>query len=264
MTTALHHFAAIYETRLIEDEKLTVVAPPVKLEVITGPAYMHSLSTDHAVVPLRGEVGEEVQIPSPSPIQLEEGKRYIIASMRAPGNPVAVEEECRRTVERITAIIGLLSTPTLFALPIHIGWVSASALPPVHTTFMFSHPQKLDRKALERGISVARKVLTSDSVMRDRFDLIARLFGRTIGMPPSDEAFLWAWTCLEIFPMMGTQKYRHIAPYLAKVTGSEEAELAERLDIRGLHALRSKLVHSGHLGLSDAELFTKLGIVRGI
>ncbi|HXH91594.1 MAG TPA: hypothetical protein VNN25_08435 [Thermoanaerobaculia bacterium] len=258
------HFAAVYETRLVLNERLVIAVPPVKVEVITGPAYMFRLSNDRAVVPLMGKVGEEVEIPSPPAIDLEAGKRYIIVSTRTNENPAVVEEECRRVVDRMIGIIGLLSSPTLFALPIYVGWVSATPSTPLNTKAMFSKPEQLNRAALEKGVSIARRVLARDPAMRDRFDLVARLFSRTMGSPPTDEAFLWAWTCLEVFPMMGTQKHRHIAPYLAKLTGDDEAALAARLDIRGLYILRSKLVHSGHLGLGDTELYRSLTILRGI
>jgi hypothetical protein len=147
-------------------------------------------------------------------------------------------------------VIGLLSAPTLFALPIYIGWVSPTPSTPIRTTLMFSKPETLQRSALEKGASIAHKVLASDARMRDRFDLVARLFNRAMGLPPTDETFLWAWTCLEVFTMMGSNGYSVIASYLAKVTGDDAAALADRLDIKGLHDARSKLVHSGNLGKS--------------
>jgi len=260
----LRFFAAVFETRLIENENLVVAVPPVKMEVITGPAYMYRLSNNRAVVPLKGEINEEVEIPSPSAIDFEEGKRYIIVSTRIQGDPGIVEEECRQSIERMVGIVGVLTSPTLFALPVYVGWASASPETPIDTIAMFSKPMKLHRPALEKGVSVARKVLANDSVMRARFDLIARLFNRAIGSPATEEAFLWAWMCLEVFPMMGTQKHSHIAPHLAKLTGEEEGVLARRLDIRGLYGLRSKLVHSGYLGLPESELFSRITTLRGI
>jgi hypothetical protein len=259
-----HHFASVYETRLIENDELTVAAPPVKVDIITGPAHMYRLSNHQAVVPLKGELDEEVDIPPPPAIDFEPGKRYIVVSTMTRDNPAAVEQECQSIVARVAAIIGLLSTPTLFALPIYTGWVSPTPSTPVSTQVMFSKPERLHGPNLEKGIAVARSVLARDGAMRDRFDLIARLFSRSIGSAPSDEAFLWAWTCLEVFPMLGTQKYKHIAPYLAHVTGYSEADFLRRVDVRALHVLRSKLVHSGRLGLAPAELYATLGLIRGV
>jgi hypothetical protein len=261
---ALHNFAAIYETRLIESEDLSIVASPVKVDVLTGPTWMYRLSNYQAVVPFKGELDEEVEIPPPPAIDFEPGKRYIIVSTRTHGSPATSEEDCRRIVDRITGILSVLVTPTLFSMPIYVGWVSATPSPPLATNVMFSRPTALHRKNLEKGITVARAVLAKDAAMRDRFDLISRLFARSIGSPPSDEAFLWSWMCLEIFPMLGTQKYRYIAPYLSGVTGYSESELLARFDIRGLHILRSKLVHSGRMGLAPTDLYAKLTVVRGI
>jgi hypothetical protein len=64
--------------------------------------------------------------------------------------------------------------------------------------------------------------------------------------------------------MLGTQKYKHVAPYLAKVTGYSEGEVLNRVDTRALHVLRSKLVHSGRLGLGPAELYSTLSLIRGV
>jgi hypothetical protein len=61
------HFAAVYETRLIENYELIIASPPVNIDIITGPAHMYRLSNHQAVVPLKGELGEEVEIPSPPP-----------------------------------------------------------------------------------------------------------------------------------------------------------------------------------------------------
>jgi hypothetical protein len=258
------YFAAVYETRLVENEELTIVAVPVKVEIFTGPAYVYPLSNHQAVVPLKGELGEEVEIPSPAPIDFEPGKRYIMVAMQTREYPASAEVECRRMIDRITGIIAILTTPTLFALPMYTGWVGLGPSAPVNTQLMFSKPEKLHGPNLEKGISVARSVLAQDATMRDRFDLIARLFSRSMGVAPSDEAFLWAWMCLEVFPMCGTQKYKHVAPYLANVTGFSESEVLSRVDIRALHALRSKLVHSGRLGLTAVELYSQLGLIRGV
>ena len=259
-----YHFAAIYETRLLAGPSLTVVAPPVKLEVMTGPAYMYRLSWSHAVIPFSGEVGEETEIPPPTPIQLEEGKDQLVVSTRASGDPRLVEDDCRRIVSRVIAIVALLSVPTLFGVQIYEGWIGSRELPPVHATVVVSQPQHLDRKSLEKNISIARNFLAGDAAMRNRFDLIARLFNRALAGPPGEDTFLWAWICLEVFPMMGSQKYRCVAKYLATMSNGDETELASRLDIRGLYRLRSKLVHAGHLGLGDADLFNKIGILRGV
>lgn len=258
------YFAAVYETRLVENEELTIVAAPVKVEIFTGPAHVYRLSNHQAVVPLNGELGEEVEIPSPPPIDFEAGKRYIMVATHTRENPASAEAECGRLIDRITGIFSILTAPTLFARPMYTGWVGLIPSAPVNTQVMFSKPEKLHGANLEKGISVARSVLAQDATMRDRFDLIARLFNRSIGMAPSDEAFLWAWTCLEVFPMCATQKYKHVAPYLAKITGFSEGEVLRLVDIRALHALRSKLVHSGRLGLTASELYSKLSMIRGV
>lgn len=264
MRRPARHFAAVYETRLVENHELTIASPPVKIDIITGPAHVYRLSNHQAVVPLKGELGEEVEIPSPPPLDFESGKRYIIVSTQTSEDPASAEPECQRIVERVTAIVGLLSTPTLFALPLYAGWIGTAPSAPVNTQVMFSKPESLHGANLEKGISVARSVLARDAATRDRFDLMARLFNRSIGAAPSDEAFLWAWTCLEVFPMLGTQKYKHVAPYLANVTGYSEAEVLNRVDIRALHVLRSKLVHSGRLGLAPPELYSTLSLIRGV
>jgi hypothetical protein len=258
------YYAAVYETRLVENEEMTIVAAPVKVEIFTGPAHVYRLSNHQAVVPLKGELDEEVEIPSPPPIDFESGKRYIMVATHTRKHPASAEVECGRIVDRITGIVSILTTPTLFARPIYTGWVGLTPSAPVNTQLMFSKPERLHGPNLEKGISVARSVLAQDATMRDRFDLVARLFNRSIGMAPSDEAFLWAWTCLEVFPMCGTQKYKHVAPYLAKITGFSESEVLTRVDIRALHVLRSKLVHSGRLGLTAPELYSNLSLIRGV
>lgn len=257
-------YAAIYETRLVENDELIIAAPPVRIQVLTGPGYIYPLSQDRAIVPLRGLLGEEGRVPPPSPIDFQDGERYLIVSMLSQVATMDAEEECRRIVVRVAAIAGLLSNPRIFALPIYVGWVNPTPRAAIRTTLMFSPPETLARKPLEKGIQVARAILAENSDIRDKFDLVARLYSKTIGVPPSDEAYLWAWTCLEVFPMMGSQKYRRIAPYLATIVEREEKYLADSLDIKGLHALRSKLVHAGHLGLSGKDLYEKLGLLQDI
>ena len=257
-------YAAIYETRLLENDELVVEASPVRIQVITGPGYIYRLSQDRAVVPLRGILDEEVTIPPPPPIDFEDGKQYIIVSTLTRKASLQAEEESRRIVIRIASLAGLLSSPRIFALPLYMGWVSPTPSAVIHSTVMFSPPEKLARKPLEKGIQVARSVLAGSAELRDKFDLVARLYSRTIGVPPSDEAYLWAWMCLEVFPMLGTQKYRLIAPYLATIVQKDEKYLADTLDIKGLHALRSKLVHAGYLGISGKDLFENLGRVQDI
>jgi hypothetical protein len=257
-------FATIYEAPLIQNQPMVIAAPPVKLEVAIGPRRIYPLKNSRAVVPLRGEVGEEATIWPPEPIDLLPDRRYTIVMTRTREDPGAAESDCRSAVDRTVAIVGLLTSPTLFALPIYSGWISDTPFPSVVTEMVVSKPQNLNQRELERGISLARKVLSVDPALRDRFDLVARLFNRAIGSPPSEEAFLWAWMCLEVYPMCGTQKYSHIAPYLARATGREAQYLSEWLGIGELHHLRSKLVHSGHIGLSTKELYAKISLLRGI
>jgi hypothetical protein len=260
----MHYFAAVYEAPLIQNDTLLVVAAPVKVQVVKGPRHLYPLSNSRAIVPFSGEAGEEAAIWPPPPIELHPDKRYVIVTTRTQDDPGEAESACRSAVERVIAILGLLSSPTVFSLPMYVGWISEDPRPVVITEMVFSKPQHLDRKQLEKGVAVARNVLAANPAVRDRFDLVARLFNRAIGSPPTEEAFLWAWMCLEVFPMLGTQKYRLIAPYLAEATGQNEEHLFRWLNIRALHELRSKLVHSGQMGLSTGELYVKLTVVRGI
>lgn len=264
MRRAENHYVEVFETRLFDQPAFILVAPPVKVALVTGPVYLHVYTHERAVLPLRGELDEELRVASRSSLQLESEKRYILVSTRT-REPIGVaEEECRRLVERTIGIVGLLTDPHIFALPIYRGWAGETANGPLQKSLMFCPPVTASPSELRKSISVARNVLSVDAIDRQRFDLVARLFARTIGSAPSEESILWAWTCLEVYPMKGTQKYALVAPYLATVTGIEEKVIARQLGIRELHMLRSKLVHAGAMGLSNGELHTTLNRVQAI
>ena len=262
-----YQFAAVFETRVLSNERLVAVSDPVKIEVLTGPGRLYKLSNGRdgrAVLP-PPEPDVEYSLPQEPPIEMQPGLRYIIVSARAKTVAVEEQESCRRYVERAIGFLSAIYGAELFASRLYLGWLAHEPSGQVvQAAIMFTSVATWDRRAIESSLGVVRRVLASEPAMRERFDLVARLFAHAVALPPSDDTLLWLWTCLEVFPMLGQEKYRVIADYLEPHVSRSAAEIAEALDIRGFHELRSKLVHSGGTRLRIEDLYLKLSRLQRI
>lgn len=258
------YYAAIFETQLLENEHLVIAVPPVKIEVLSGPASIVPLSHGRAVLPLRGELGEELSIPSLASIYLDEAKRYVIVTTRTQEPRAVARERCHDAVQRVIAFLSIIYRPFVFSSPVWSGWVRTEETQYTDAQVMFSPPQRWDRKHAESQISAARRALAEKPELQKRFGLMARLFNRAIGLAPGDEMFLWLWTCLEVFPMVDTTDIAPISAYLAPYVGKDARDVKAKLQIGRLFGIRSRLVHDGSTGIEEQkiyELITRLQLI---
>jgi hypothetical protein len=82
---------------------------------------------------------------------------------------------------------------------------------------------------------------------------MSRFIAKGLAEPPSEEAFIWLWTALEVFPMIDTTDIRPISEFLSSYVGQPSNILKEKLRIGWLFGMRSKIVHEGHLPLAESD-----------
>jgi hypothetical protein len=87
---------------------------------------------------------------------------------------------------------------------------------------------------------------------------MARFVAKGLAEPPGEEAFVWLWTSLEIFPMVNTTDIKPIATFLSSYVDLDPSTVKEKLKIGWLFGMRSKLVHDGHLPLDRDARFSAL------
>jgi hypothetical protein len=265
-----NYYGAIYETDLLENaagESIAII-PPVKFQVLRGEYTLFTRSHGRAILPLRGIVGEEREIPALPPILTNPAKTYIVVSVRT-SQPFAVaEQEGIAHVNRAVALASLLLDPFVFGRLLYEGWLGDHPDQFRLAEVLFTPYQQFEARLVEKQIAKARSSLAQDTDRNNRFTLIARLFNRAVTSEKHDEAFLWLWTCLEVFPMADTSNIKPIAPYLAELVEVEANLVRERLGIGRLFGLRCSLVHDGALALNEGELHETvsklLQIVRAV
>jgi hypothetical protein len=251
-----NNYGCVFETMLFENEATHVVAisPPVKFELLRGEYTIWTRSYGRVILPLKGEVGEERQIPRLPPIHTDATKTYLVVTARTKDPRESAERDCAAQVDRAITLAGLFMNPFIFARPLYRGWLGDDPQQFDDATVLFTPYQHFKPAVLEKNLKVARAVLAGDADVNRRFTLMARLFNRAATLDRPDETFLWLWTCLEVFPMADTSKIRPIEEFLARHIGVSFTEIRDRLGVGRLYSLRCALVHDGALNVTPEEL----------
>lgn len=83
--------------------------------------------------------------------------------------------------------------------------------------------------------------------------LMNRFVRKGLAETPQEEAFLWLWTALEVFPMVKTSNIKPIGQFLALYLNRSAEVVKKQLGIGELCGMRSKLVHDGFLPPSEGS-----------
>ena len=88
-----------------------------------------------------------------------------------------------------------------------------------------------DNRFRHQQFARAERAVSLLDGLKGRFGLMARFVAKGLAEPLSEEAFVWLWTALEIFPMAGTADIKPISEFLSRYTGEPPAVVKERLKI---------------------------------
>ena len=251
-----NYYAAVFETPLIEGDATEVkaVVQPVKIELLRGKYTIQTRSHGRAILPLRGIVGEELEIPALPAILTDPQRTYVLVCASTELERDVAEKECSDQIDRAITMAALMMNTYIFARPLYRGWLGADPRQFRFAEVLFTPWQVFEPRAIEKSINAARAVLARNAEHDRRFGLMTRLFNRAITLDDAEQTFLWLWTCLEVFPMVDTTNVKPISEHLAPYVDQTREVVAEKLQIGRLFGHRCTLVHDGSIGLSGAEL----------
>jgi len=242
-----YRYGAVFETTILPTP-IRIIIDPVAVEVFKGPKSYQIPYQQRRVL----AAGEALTISHDINIELPEGTYIEVVARTKERNPINAQTECKEAVDRMIAVLSLLHSPNIFNRLVYEGWLLEDG-----KAIMQAWVKMVNKRDLEKDLLIETAEGLSgvgDKDLLARFDLMSKFYSKALLYDPGEEKFLFLWTILEVFPMMGTAKYRPIADYLAPLIGRPAAEVADTLQVKGMHDLRSKLVHSGKFDLGHQEM----------
>lgn len=249
-------YTIVYKTNLLHvSEKY--VQDPVKVIVFDGPKKIKTPYRLARIIPS----GEESSIMNSSEFEVGLGKFIAFEARSKNKHLPTARTECEKAINNAITTISITHTSDIFDQVVYAGWLEDESKINVESWIKISKRQSINRTLLE---TTTQKINMLDVSARERFQLMSRLYNKSLTYDPGEEKFLLLWTILEVFPMMGQTQYHPIATYLSPILKRDPANIADSLDIKGIHSLRSKLIHSGRFDLDyeqTSELVGRLELV---
>jgi hypothetical protein len=182
-----------------------------------------------------------------------------VLSTRTKESRSAAQPHCEAEFDRGLALLAALYSPDLFRTPLFRGWLQGG--PPSSDLGLLVKgvdPIMLDGASTSDKFSAALSSVGKVGHLQGRFDLMSRLVAKGFAETPGEESFLWLWTALEVFPMVGTTDIQPIPDFLSSYFSRPAADVKKALRIGWLFGMRSRLVHDGNLPLAAEERFSAL------
>ena len=250
------YFVAIYRSDIIASGPQTFVCEPVKVEIFREHRTYRVLDYKPAVLP--AAEGLEYIIPSREPLVLTPTNQHLVLTKRTKGKPEEEQLDQEAAIDTAVTILSAMLTPDLFRTLLFRGWLDSPPWDSRSPLLKFVEPVYLDERTIPDQYNQTRAQLYRHSELAERLPLMTRFLARGLAEAPREEAFVWLWTALEIFPMIGTSDIAPISNFLAPYLQLEPDNVKNRLRIGWLYGMRSKLIHDGHLPLTQDGSFSAL------
>lgn len=257
-----NHFIAIYRCDVVTSPLFSTVCANVKVELFREERMYHPLEYRNMVI---AAVKDAVYCsPEHPPIRLDDRNQHLALLTRTRKERSAQEKEaCEFAVDRVVSVLASLVSPELFRIQLFRGWLKGG-------------PRQRELGALVKGVTpiqlmgsqvALQYAAASSGVARTpglsaRFDLMSRFIARGLSESSPEEAFIWLWTALEIFPMVNTTDIKPISNFLAPYLGRSPSVVKDKLKIGFLFGIRSKIVHDGHFPLPPKEGYSALAALE--
>ena len=250
------HYIAVYRTEVLTSGAHVLVLDPVKVEVFRE-ARIYQVS-EHMPTIVPGVKDREFCIPNREPLILAPDLQHIVLTTRTREGRLQGQGSCEAALDEAIAVLSAVSSAALFRTQIFRGWLQGPLTPGYEVLFGVVDPIVWDERKVEDGYRVAKAAIARTPSLKERFALMARFVAKGLAETPGEEAYVWLWTALEIFPMAGTSDIKPISAFLSSYLMLDPGEVKKRLRIGWLYSLRCKLVHDGCLPMGETYKLSAL------
>ena len=202
------YFASVYDTTLVLETYKKVIADPVKVEFFKG-GERHAF-TAHIAPNRIVAAGVGSQVAFFPTLHLDPTRYYIALTARSAATEVRhASAECETAIDRCVSDLAIIYSPYIFNFPVYRGFIVGDGEARGAAYVRLEALVTLDAYQLERDKLPALRVHRNKSTLiDDRYGLMSRFFAKALSYEPSEEKFLFLWTVLEIYPMVGTTDIR--------------------------------------------------------
>ena len=251
------YFVALFRCDVATPCPATFVCGEMKVELFREDRTY--LPAEYQCAVVAGVLGAEYCLPVHPPIVLDSKCQHLVLSTRTKQSRSEAQPYCEAEIDRGLALLAALYSPDLFRTPLFRGWLRGGPpSPDLGLLVKGVDPIVLQSSSSPGKFSAALGAVAKVEGLQGRFDLMSRLVAKGFAEAPGEESFLWLWTALEVFPMVGTTDIQPIPDFLSSYFGRPAVEVKTALRIGWLFGMRSKLVHDGHLPLAPEERFLAL------
>jgi hypothetical protein len=262
LTSGYRHFVAIYRCDVTTTAPFVAVCGGVKVELFREErSYIPSAHHNLVIAAVKDA---EYCSPALPPIRLDARSLHLVLTARTRASKSESQEEVERAIDGVVNIVSALYSLDLFRIRLYRGWLQGPPSPDLGVLARAVLPINIDGTHLRRDYDRCSHSIAGNGVLRDRFSLMSSFVSRGVAEPPSEEAYVWLWTALEVFPMVNTTDIKPISEFLASYIGQPAEIVKEKLRIGWLFGMRSKIIHDGHLPLANNEHFSALNNLESV
>jgi hypothetical protein len=249
-------FVALYRCEVVTSLPFVCKCGDVKVELFRerrryAPSKYHNL-----VVAAVKEA--EYCSPAPPPLALDTRNQHLILTWRTRLERGAAQARAEHSIDKVVATLSAIISPDLFRTLLFRGWLQGPSERDLGILCKVVAPIEVSGKDIARDFGAATAALARNPALRERFALMSRFVAKGLAEAPDEEAFVWLWTALEVFPMIDTTDIRPIAEFLGPYIGESAAVAKEKIKVGWLFGMRSRLVHDGRLPLEMEAKFSAL------
>src|SRR5215203_1205396 len=201
----------------------------------------------------------EFCFPVHPPLPLDGKCQHLVLSVRTKIGRTEAQANCEAEIDRAITLLSAVVSPDLFRTLLFRGGLQGG--PPSRDLGLVVKaidPITIDSKYLSAKLAKAEYAVSRLHALRGRFEWMSRLVAKGLAEPLGEEGYIWLWTALEVFPMVGTSNIKTISEFLAGYLGESPSLVKEKLRIGWLFGMRSKLVHDGRLPVQQDGKFAAL------
>ena len=254
------YFVAIYRCHVVTAPPFVIVCDEVKVEYFKEErTYFPS---EYRPIVVAAVLHAEYRLPVHAPVGLDANSHHIVLSWRTRRKRSEAQADAEAATDRVVALLAATCSPELFRNLVFRGWLRGPSSSDLGALLRFTDPIRVEAKALQRAYEASSTTIGRNHALRDRFALMSRFVAKGLAEPPGEEAFIWLWTALEVFPMVNTTDIRPIHDFLESYVGRPSAIVKEKLKVGWLFGMRSRIVHDGHMPLDRDGRFSALATLE--
>lgn len=253
---AYRHYVAIYRCDVVTSSPFSLALGGLKLEFFRENRTYKPDKHRNMIIP--AVLGAEYSSPAYPPIVLDDRSSHLVLTTRTRLDPLEGQPKCERKIDKVVAVLTAIVSPDLVRILLFRGWLKGPPKQILGPLVRGALPIEMDPRSLRRDFRAAAGAFAREPELRKRFYLMFRFIAKGFAEPPGEEAFIWLWTALEVYPMVNTSDIRPISNFLAPYFDRPPNVVKQALRVGWLFGMRSKLVHDGHLPLEEDGKFTAL------